>query len=152
MTRRFLTKKSIVFLLTGFALLLSTQTGSNAQQIDYQIIVHPSNPSTQISKSRVSQLLLKKVSRWEHGVSASPVDLDSKSPVRERLSRDVHGRSVSSIKSYWQRQIFSGREVPPPEYSNESQVIQFVSNNPGSIGYVSAGARLDSVKSLSVSE
>lgn len=142
--------KRFIFFFAVTTLLLAAQSGSTAQQ-DYRIIVHPDHKIDSVSKGKVSQLLLKKVSRWDDGTPVEPVDLESKSPVREVVSRDVHGRSVSSIKSYWQRQIFSGREVPPPELADEKQVIDFVSRTPGSIGYVSASANLSNVKELAVS-
>ena len=112
----------------------------------YVVIVHPDNPAKSISKKRVSRILLKEISKWDGDLSAQPIDLDSKSPVRDEFSRDVHGRSVSSIKNYWQRQIFSGDGVPPPEVPDDEAVIAFVSTHPGAIGYVSANARLDSAK------
>ncbi len=114
----------------------------------YVVIVHPDNPAKSVSKKKVSRLLLKELSKWDGGLSADPVDLDSKSDVRRNFSRDVHGRSVSSIKNYWQRQIFSGRSVPPPEVPNDIAVISHVKSNPGAIGYVSASTRLDGVKVL----
>ena len=108
----------------------------------FVVIVHPDNPAKAVSKKKVSRLLLKELAKWDGGMSAEPVDLDSKSEVRRQFSRDVHGRSVSSIKNYWQRQIFSGRAVPPPEVANDNAVISHVRSNPGAIGYVSASARL----------
>ncbi len=68
--------------------------------------------------------LLKERSRWDDSSSVQPVDLDSKSPTREEFSRDVHGRSVTSIKNYWRRQIFSGNKVPPPEVSEYSLKLE----------------------------
>ena len=106
----------------------------------YVVIVHPDNPAKSVSKKKVSRLLLKELAKWDGGLSAAPVDLDSKSETRREFSRDVHGRSVSSIKNYWQRQIFSGRAVPPPEVANDNAVISHVKSNPGAIGYVSAAA------------
>jgi hypothetical protein len=32
---------------------------------------------------------------------------------REGFSKEVHGRSVTAIKSFWNQQIFAGRQVPP---------------------------------------
>ncbi len=61
-------------------------------------------------------------------------------------------RSVSSIKNYWQRQIFSGKESPPPEVGSDAAVISFIKSHPGGIGYVSSKAPLDSVKVLSLTE
>ncbi len=114
----------------------------------FVVIVHPDNPAKSVSKKKVSRLLLKELPKWDGGLTAEPVDLDSKSDVRKAFSRDVHGRSVSSIKNYWQRQIFSGGTVPPPEVASDNAVISHVKSNRGAIGYVSAGARLDGVKVL----
>ncbi len=140
-------KKLSVIVLALAAMCLVDSPGE-AQQTSYVVIVHPDNPAKSVSKKKVSRLLLKELSKWDGGLSAHPIDLDSQSDIRRDFSRNVHGRSVSSIKNYWQRQIFSGRKVPPPEVANDNAVINHVKSNPGAIGYVSTGARLDGVKVL----
>ncbi len=143
--------KKYVVLILALVSLIGLQSRTNAQESeDFVVIVHPENPAQSVSKKRVSQLLLKEVSRWNGGVNAVPVDLDSSSPVRDAFSRAIHGRSVSSIKNYWQRKIFSGSAVPPPEVSSDTDAINFVKSNPGSIGYVSSRARLEGVKILEI--
>ena len=131
---------SIIFLALIFATL--SQSAPAQDDSSFVVIVHSGNPADSVSKKKVSRLLLKELSKWDGGLSAQPVDLDSNSPIRRDFSRNVHGRSVSSIKNYWQRQIFSGRAVPPPEVPSDSAVISHVSSHPGGIGYVSASARL----------
>lgn len=118
----------------------------------YKIIVNAENPATSLSKDEVSRLLLKKITQWDNGTPADPVDLDSKSQVRDVFSQDIHGRSVASVKNYWQRQIFSGRAIPPPELSQEQDVIQFVQSRAGAIGYISARRSADGVKVISLTE
>ena len=136
-------------ILVVLAILYGSAVPAAAQgKAPYVVIVHPDNPAKSVSKKRVSRMLLKEISKWDNDVSAQPIDLDSKSPVRDEFSRDVHGRSVASIKNYWQRQIFSGDGVPPPEVPDDDAVIAFVSTHPGAIGYVSADARLEGVKVL----
>ena len=145
-------KKLAVFALLLVA-LLSAHGPSAAAQEGYRVVVNKDNPIDSITKQQLSHLLLKKRTRWDHNnTSADPVDLDSSSPVRETFSKDVHGRSVSSIKNYWQRQIFSGRGVPPPEVTSDAAVVAYVSSRPGAIGYVSARAQLNDVKVLTVSD
>lgn len=139
-------QKKLILLFLMAVLMWSTHTNTEAVTSDFLVIVNPQNPTSTVSKSKVSQILLKKTSRWDDDTPAAPVDLDSRSPIRETFSRDVHGRSVASIKSYWQRQIFSGKSVPPPEVSTDADVVQFVANNPGAIGYVSAEAKTSGVK------
>lgn len=116
----------------------------------YRIVVNAANPTRELTKTQVSNFLLKKKSKWDHGVDAVPADLDSSSPVRAAMSEEIHNRSVSSIKNFWQRQIFSGRDVPPPELADDARMIDHVRSNPGAIGYVSAAAKVDGVKVITV--
>ena len=44
--------------------------------------------------------------------------------------------------AYWQKMIFSGREVPPPEKTSSAEVVAYVRANRGAIGYVAADAAL----------
>ncbi len=129
-----------LFILGSWHLAATAQGGGS-----YVVIVHPDNQAGAVSKKKISRLLLKEIAKWDGGLSAQPVDLDSKSEIRREFSRDVHGRSVASIKNYWQRRIFSGRGVPPPEVTTDSAVIAHVRSYPGGIGYVSSSARLDDV-------
>lgn len=144
-------QRSLV-LLAGLALLLAIGWPITAQgSSGYVVIVNAENPVSSISKSELSGYLLKKKSKWKHGVSVDPADLDSGSSVRESFSADVHGRSVSSIKNYWQRQIFSGRGVPPPEVGGDAEMIEHVAGSPGGVGYVSSSASIpDEVKRVQV--
>lgn len=138
-----------LILIAGIALGLVLALWVPAQSNRFKVIVHPDNPNAILAAKDVSSLLLKKKTKWDGTeMSVDPIDLDGGSAVREAFSEAVHGRSVSSIKNYWQRQIFSGREVPPPEAKSDAEVIAFVSRSPGAIGYVSSDARLDGVKEV----
>lgn len=142
-------KKVILVAVIAAGLVLALW--SSAQSSGFKVVVNSANPVTSLSTKDLSNFLLKKKTKWDaSGVGAEPVDLEGNSSVREAFSEAVHGRSVSSIKNYWQRQIFSGREVPPPEVKSDREVIEHVRSHPGGIGYVSASASLDGVKEVSV--
>ena len=68
----------------------------------------------------------------------------------ESFAQTVHGRSGSAVKSYWQKRLFSGRGVPPPEMGSNAEVVAYVERNPGAIGYVRAGQALRGVKRIDV--
>jgi hypothetical protein len=57
---------------------------------------------------------------------------------------------VDQISSYWQVLVFSGRDVPPRTLKSDADVLQFVQDNPGAVGYVSEGAPLAGVKTITV--
>ena len=119
----------------------------------FVVVVNDQNASAAVSRTVVSRFFLKKVARWENGAAVLPVDLPANSPIRDAFSREVLAKSVSSIKAYWQQQIFSGRDVPPPEKGDDAAVLEFVQANPNAIAYVSAGATLPrGVKELTVTK
>lgn len=108
----------------------------------YKIVVHASNPVHALKKDQVSKLFLKKVTEWDGGQTVAAVDLTESSALREHFSKSVIGKPVAAVKAYWQQQIFSGRDVPPPEKTSDSQVLAYVRSNPNAIGYVSAATPL----------
>jgi ABC-type phosphate transport system substrate-binding protein len=108
----------------------------------FVIVVNEKNLVSTMPRGLVSRLFLKKVSRWDTGAVALPVDLPANSPVRDAFTRNVLSKSVGSVKAYWQQQIFSGRDVPPPEKPGDDAVLEFVQSNPAAIAYVSPVATL----------
>jgi ABC-type phosphate transport system substrate-binding protein len=130
--------KKIIFLLVLLGIFLFDSV-SLAQEIEsYKIIVNGSNPISSMTKDQISKLFLKKVTKWKNGQKVLPLDLTGTSPVRQDFSKEILGRNVWAIKAYWQKQIFSGRGVPPPEKSSDREVLAYVQENPGAIGYISA--------------
>jgi ABC-type phosphate transport system substrate-binding protein len=116
----------------------------------YVVIVHVSNPNAGMPRRFVADAFLKKSTRWTDGSVIRPVDLPADSSTRAHFSDDVLNRSVAAVKSYWQQMIFSGRDVPPPELANDDEVVRYVAQNAGAIGYVSGAAQLSGVKPLRV--
>jgi hypothetical protein len=124
------------------AMLLPTAERARAQGPTFMIVANASNPAVNLSRDQASKLFLKKTARWANGQAVMPVDLVPNAPARAAFSRFVLGRGISAIESYWQQQIFSGRDVPPPAMASEQDVLRFVQSNPGAVGYVSAGLDL----------
>jgi ABC-type phosphate transport system substrate-binding protein len=121
-----------------------------AQAASYKVVANNSVPVSSLSKKAASDLFLKKTTKWEGGAPAVPVDQLESSAIRQALSKDVHGKTAAAVKSYWNQQIFSGRDVPPIEKRSDAEVLAFVRATPGAIGYVSDGAATDGVHVLTV--
>ena len=127
--------------LTGPGHVTEAQSGD-----EFVVIVNAKNPAQQIHKSDLSRFLLKKKSKWDFGARAEPADLTDET-IRTSFCESVHGRSLASIKTYWQRQVFSGRAVPPPEVDSNEAMVEHVAATDGAVGYVAPGTRLgDGVK------
>ena len=139
--------------LALIALLVSSGVVPAADAADFQVIVNRANPTSSISKGELSRIFLKKTGSWPNGREVMALDLTADSPVREIFSQEIHGRSVASIQSYWQRQIFSGQAVPPVQFSSESEVVTVVADSPTAIGYVAGSVEVgDRVKVLELKD
>lgn len=108
-----------------------------ADSEDLKVVVNGNNSMTSIDTGHLSKIFLKETVTWPDGSEAVPVDMAPESGVRKKFSKLVHGRKVAAIKSYWQRQIFSGKAVPPVEFTSEEDLLFFVAETPGAVGYVS---------------
>ena len=118
-------------LLALAALLLAAPAAARAQ--GYVVVVNAASAVTSLSKADLAKAFMKK------NPKLTPVDLSKSSPVRDAFSKAVHGRPASAVATFWQQQIFAGKDVPPPEKGSDAEVLAFVKSTPNGIGYVAAG-------------
>lgn len=115
---------------------------------DFALIVNPGNPVTDVSRSMLADLYLKRTTRWDDGELARPIDQRADSEVRRAFSESVLKRSIAAVKRYWQQRIFSGRDLPPPELEGDEAVASYVASHRGAIGYVSGTLNHDKTKRI----
>lgn len=124
-----------------------------AQGGSFKVIVHVDNPTASMDAKTLSKVFQKKKRKWDHGETITAYDLESESPAREAFTRDIHGKSISAIQSYWQRKIFAGKDKPPDEVASDAEMMARVAEDPGAVGYVSGSTSLAAgVKELTISE
>jgi ABC-type phosphate transport system substrate-binding protein len=133
--------KTHVLLPVLLAVLL-VGAGGPAAAADVVVVVNVANPVSSLPADEVSKLFLKKASKWPDGGKVLPVDLVETSALREAFSKQIHGKGSAAIKAYWQKMIFSGQDVPPPEKSSIAEALSYVRGNSGAVGYAPAGADL----------
>lgn len=140
-------RKIFVAVLALFLLFSVQRTHAAA----VKVVVHSTNAVDSLTKAKVADLFLKRVTRWENGRAVTPVDQSEKSAARAAFTKDLLGKEVLWVKSYWQKMIFSGRATPPAELSSDTQVFELIRTNPDAIGYVSEGATIPAgLKALTV--
>jgi ABC-type phosphate transport system substrate-binding protein len=131
-------------------LLLAMLLPAATAAADYVVVVHPSVAVASLTRTEATRLFLRSSTQWPGGASVKPVDQAKGSPVRTAFTKEVLGRSPGAIDQYWTQSVFSGRSVPPPEKRNDAEVLAYVRDTPGAIGYVSAGANIDGVRRVSI--
>lgn len=135
------------------SVLVAPRVQAQSGAADYKLVVNAANPVSALTRDEVSRLFLKKTTTWRDAKPVLIVDQRPTTAVRAVFTREVHGRQVASVTSYWQQMIFAGRAVPPIEKATDADVVAYVQSNPSAIGYVSASADLpDGVKMVAVTK
>ena len=130
-------------LLFAVVIFFSIAFSDAGEKPSFVIVVHKSVPIEKLSQKELSDIFLKKIRTWDNGSAIKPVDLGSASKVRETFSKQIHKRKISSIKAYWQKQIFTGKGVPPPEKNSDKEVLNYLAENRDTIGYISVKTKID---------
>ena len=138
-------KRALV--LAALVFLMWTAAAEAAQ---FKVIVNRAVKSDSLTKQQVSDLFLKKTTKWTDGTAVAAVDLPDATSVREAFSKEIHGQPASAVKSYWNKQIFSGRDLPPLEKKTDAEVVAYVRATAGAIGYVAESAETEGVRVLTV--
>lgn len=138
----------------GFLLLAAVGGPPDARGGDasgFKVVVHASNSLTTMAAADLGQLFLKRTTRWAGGATVVPVDQPTSSAARDAFSRQVLGKPVVAMEAYWAKQLFSGQGTPPLIKPSDREVIAYVRDNPGAVGYVAADAPVEAgTKALTV--
>ncbi len=83
-----------------------------------------------------------------NGVRLTPVNLPPNHPLRTQFLRNYLERDENDYTGYWTVRCYVGKGVPPQELHSAADVLQFVVNHAGAIGYVDEGDLTPEVKVL----
>jgi len=100
-------------------------------------------PTENITRSEVTNIYLGK-GKNDHKLT--PYDRDNKF-LREQFYREVTGLSLSSVRAYWAKQVFTGRGHPPA-ILKQSEIETTFKENPTAITYAPNKQRPDNSKIL----
>lgn len=117
---------------------------------EFKVVANPAVPVEAISKLQLSDIFLKRASTFPGGARAAPVDLAEGNKTFDAFAQAVHGKPGAIIRGFWKKVSASGRDAPPPTRQSDEDVLTFVRNTPGGVGYVSGGAATTGVKVLKV--
>jgi len=101
----------------------------------YSVIVHPSN-SAEFDKGTVERIFLSKEKTFTNGQQAVPIEIQQPSTHRDYFQETIIRKTDSQVRSYWAMLMFSGKGTPPKEVASEAEVLELISKNPNTLGYI----------------
>lgn len=142
-------KKSIAFILTFIFVFSQMVYIGHAEGEEILVIVNSGVAQGDISAKDLSNMFLGKKSSWDGGMKAVPVTLES-GDAHEKFLKLYIKKSSSQFSTFWKQAVFTGQGIPPKSVSSEADVVKFVSENPGAVGYILPSTPHDGVKILAV--
>lgn len=129
--------------IMGFALLLilsafKSETNAN----DFVIIVNGANPVTSLTVTQVKLTYLRKINRRWEGLNKNilPVDRKVDCDVKRFFLKTVLQMTNDELNRYFTEREYQNAEPPPAKLVSDDEVLNYVSNNVGAIGYVKKSA------------
>jgi len=137
----------ISIMLILFAVLYPLNIFADSQDI---IIIGNKNAADSVTKGEIKEIFLGHKTRWENNESLSFV-LFRDEKTYETFLKEYIGKTVSQYSSYWKMQVFNGTGRMPIFFRDKAEIMEFVSETQGAVGFVSSGnISTDKVKILNV--
>lgn len=98
------------------------------------IIAHSGTPK--LDSTALKKLFMGRLVEVD-GVEVIPVNQPLGANTRSRFMQSVIGENDEKYVAYWTVRRYIGKGAPPKELNSDAEVISFVQNTPGAIGYIS---------------
>ena len=128
----------------------AARQASAGRKEEFVVIVHPSNRFETLSRSKLSYLFLRKVSRWPWGAEVAPVDLAADGPIRREFVQQALRMSEEQLAEYWIDQRATRGVSPPVEVRDAAAAKRWVAARPGGIAYIPSSALDGTVKAIRI--
>jgi ABC-type phosphate transport system substrate-binding protein len=129
--------------------LLTLVTASSSAATGIKVIAHASVKVSQVTSDEIKGVFLGTRTSLADGSHVEPVLLKS-GDVHDTFVKLYTGKTVVGLESYYRSLVFTGKGSMPKVLTSDAEMVAYVKNTRGAIGYVSAGTNTDGVKILDV--
>lgn len=102
------------------------------------VVVNAQSGVDTLTREEVVNIFLGRFRQLPNGVAALPVDQPADQPLKAEFYRLLVNKTPAEIRAYWARLIFSGKTSPPLQATTPEEVLHWISDTPGAVGYVAA--------------
>lgn len=133
---------SIAICTLLFVASSSFTTSSSSAGTEIAVIVNKDNPIASLSAGEAKLYYLRKIKkRWE-GINKNirPADRKTKCAEQEVFYSKVLGMVADDVEKYFIARQYQNAEKPQDKFASDKDIIDFVSDEGGAIGYVNTGS------------
>jgi hypothetical protein len=78
---------------------------------------------------------------WASGTPITVVLPGNSLPYSAEVASKVYGTTPAGVQKFWLSLVFQGRSKPPVFLNSEEEIIRYVSQNSGAIGFVTSASK-----------
>ncbi|MEI7610948.1 MAG: hypothetical protein WCJ64_26485 [Rhodospirillaceae bacterium] len=119
--------------------------GTAVAKNEVVVIANPETPT--VTENMVQKVFLGKIVEV-NGAAVIPVNLVVNAPARQVFMTHVMGDGEEKYTSYWTVRRYIGKGAPPREFSSAQDLIDYIRDTPGAIGYVNVDVPTGALKVL----
>lgn len=94
--------------------------------------------SNMLSKKQTLLYAKGETSFWTNGKKVVIALPSQKSELASTVATNIYKTTVNGMQKYWLSLVFQGRVDPPFFFASDEEIIRFVQNNKGAIGFIHA--------------
>lgn len=123
-------------------LLFVTLTAFAPAGTELAIIINKENPVEKLTAGEVKLYWLRKIKkRWpELNKNIKPVDRKTKNAEQDAFYGKVLGMSAADVETYFNAKQYESGEKPQDKLASDADIINFVGEEAGAIGFVNAAS------------
>ncbi len=125
-----------------------SQMGARMVSAEVIAIGNQSVPVASLSLSEVQDIFLGKTVKWQDGSKINFAVL--KGDIHAEFLKAFIKRTDSQFTAYWKQMLFTGKGGLPKNFETEKEMVQYVSETPGAIGYINKTTAPEKTKVISV--
>ena len=115
------------------------------------IVVNRTNPVENLSFLELRKIFMGEQTHWSNGRRITEIMLESGKPERQVVLNQIYKMDEKDFNNHFLHGMFTGEiHAAPKTLANSSEVLKFVLNVPGAIGYIKAPEVDESVKVVRV--
>jgi ABC-type phosphate transport system substrate-binding protein len=133
----------------GIVLILLLTNTPPARAAEILVIAHNSVPVERLEREAVAEIYLGTRTKWDNGAKIRVVML-KEGTTHEKFVQDIVKTTPAKLRDVWKKVVFTGTGTPPKILKNEADLVKFVAETRGAIGYIDAATPHEEVKVISL--
>jgi ABC-type phosphate transport system substrate-binding protein len=143
--------RPIILCFLGILLIFLFTDTPPARAAEILVIAHSSVPVERLEREAVAEIYLGTRTKWDDGAKIRVVML-KEGTTHETFVRDIVKTTPAKLRDVWKKVVFTGTGTPPKIVKTEADLVTFVAETRGAIGYIGAATPHEEVNVISLQE